>query len=575
MESNIRAKLVVLVCSLAFFLSFFLGWNFMSEARTLLVQSLEGKGMAISRYLAYNAWFGVYAGDREALRSLGLGALEEEDVSYIFIVGNEGELLSESYRKGVARPRILHTLPLRNAFFESRSGIVEDRDGARYIQITSPILREKSSVEGDESLLWDSEENGAPESQQAEYLGYAVVGLPYEQVSRQLHALIPQILITTISFALIGVGVVLIALRALTRPLQKMADTAQRIAAGDLTQQIQVASKDEIGRLAASFNIMVRSLRVRDRRLQANRKILETSNRELKKLDKRKSEFLANMSHELRTPLNAIIGFSEVLRDHCFGELNAKQGEYVEDILESGHHLLSLINDILDLSKIEAGMMRLDKRPVDLESLLQRSMVMIKEKTSRNGVRIEVKTADLPPVIYADERKLKQIVYNLLANAVKFTPEGGRIGIRAWRDEKNVNVEIWDTGIGISPKDRNKIFSKFEQLDGSASRRYEGTGLGLALARSMVELHGGTLRLESEIGKGSSFLFILPYNPAERVDPIGAENPDDMSHVARLFGAAEESPRSEDRFQEERPERKGDPGRDPIVAERPERHRRG
>ena len=575
MESNIRTKLVILVCSLAFFLSFFLGWNFISEARTLLVQSLEGKGVAITRYLAYNAWFGVYAGDREALRNLALGALEEEDVSYIFIVGSDGELLSESYREEVTRPQLLHTLPLRNAFFESRSDIVEDQDGARYIQITSPILREKNSRGEGESLLWDSGEDAVAGSMQAEYIGYAVVGLPYEQVARQLQALIPQILITTVSFALIGVGFVFIALRFLTRPLQKMADTAQRIAAGDLTQRVQSASKDEIGRLATSFNIMVRALRARDRRLQANRKILETSNRELKKLDRRKSEFLANMSHELRTPMNAIIGFSEVLRDHCFGELNAKQGEYVEDILESGRHLLSLINDILDLSKIEAGMMKLEERPVDLESLLRRSMVMIKEKASQNGVQIDVETADLPPVIRADERKVKQVVYNLLANAVKFTPEGGRMGIRAWRDEKNVSVEVWDTGIGIAEKDQSKVFSKFEQLDGSTSRRYEGTGLGLALARSMVELHGGTLRLESEIGKGSRFFFSLPYNQAECVDSIGMDNPDDMSHVARLFGEAEEGSRSGDLFREERPEREGDPGRDTIVSEQPERYRRG
>jgi signal transduction histidine kinase/CheY-like chemotaxis protein len=546
LNSNIRYQFGFLVGFLALFLAGFLGWNFISKSRVLLLDGLKGKGHAIAHNLAYNAWYGAYAGDDKALADLTAGALEETDVSYVLIVGTNGNILYESYKTPTVRKYVLDTLPLRAAFYEERSGTTTGPAG-NFVQVISPILRNKGPASEDESLLWETSESEGSSAMLSEdqFLGYVVVGLPYKHVAQQLRTLIPQVVVATIAAVLLGLALVLLLLRlVITTPLKRMAEKAQLIADGDLTQRVHSSSKDEIGTLASSFNTMVRSLRARDRRLQANRRALENSNRELKNLDRKKSEFLANMSHELRTPLNAIIGFSEVLRDRCFGDLTAKQEEYAQDIWESGKHLLSLINDILDLSKIEAGMMILEKSQVDLENILRRSIVMIKEKAAKHGIRLEVQTEGIPETIEADERKIKQIIYNLLANAVKFTPDGGRVGIVAAASGEQITVEVWDTGIGIAGEDREKIFSKFEQLDGSASRRYEGTGLGLALVRAMVQLHGGKIWVEERPGGGSRFLFTLPLSTGGLYDsgiPMSADELD-TSRVACLFRPSEVSP---------------------------------
>jgi signal transduction histidine kinase len=222
-----------------------------------------------------------------------------------------------------------------------------------------------------------------------------------------------------------------------------------------------------------------------------------------------KSDFLANMSHELRTPMNAVIGFSEVLADRMFGELNDKQAEYVADIHTSGRHLLSLINDILDLSKIEAGRMDLELGSFDLPATLETALVLVRERAMRQGVAIELEIADGVGALEGDERKIKQVVLNLVSNAVKFTPSGGRITIRASRREKTIVISISDTGVGIAAGDLGTIFEEFRQV-GSRDGRREGTGLGLSLAKRFVELHGGTIVVESEVGRGSTFTFTLP-----------------------------------------------------------------
>lgn len=224
-----------------------------------------------------------------------------------------------------------------------------------------------------------------------------------------------------------------------------------------------------------------------------------------------KSDFLANMSHELRTPLNAVIGFSEVLNEGNFGNLNDKQKEYIGIIWESGRHLLSLIDDILDLSKIEAGKLDLEKREFSLKSLLERSLVMIKEKALKHNISLLVNIKQDDIVIKADERRIKQVVFNLLSNAVKFTPDGGTIGIEAEKIENEIVVSIWDTGIGIEEKDKDKVFKKFEQVDSSKARYFRGTGLGLVISKKFIEMHGGRIWFESSgKNKGAKFSFALP-----------------------------------------------------------------
>jgi len=226
-----------------------------------------------------------------------------------------------------------------------------------------------------------------------------------------------------------------------------------------------------------------------------------------------KSGFLASMSHELRTPLNAIIGFSQVLQEQYFGKLNSKQTEYITDILESGKHLLSLINDILDLSKIEAGKLELELSKVKIKDLLEGSLIMIKEKALVHGIKLDFNTSgDLEDLeITADTRRIKQVMFNLLSNAAKFTPDGGAIKVEGKKDDKEVIISVSDTGVGIEPEEHEKIFGEFYQARNTLVDKTPGTGLGLPVTKSIVEMHGGRIWVESEgEGKGSRFTFTLP-----------------------------------------------------------------
>ena len=237
---------------------------------------------------------------------------------------------------------------------------------------------------------------------------------------------------------------------------------------------------------------------------------IEDKSRQIEAANRHKSEFLANMSHELRTPLNAIIGFSEVLGERLFGELNEKQAEYTDDILSSGRHLLSLINEILDLSKVEAGRMELELAKFDLPLAIENARTFVRERATKHGINLDVTVDERLGDFVGDERKIKQILLNLLSNAVKFTPEGGRIGINAKQADGSVEISVSDTGIGIAPEDQARIFEEFRQVGGDYAHKKEGTGLGLTLAKKFVELHGGRIWVESEVGKGSRFIFTLP-----------------------------------------------------------------
>jgi signal transduction histidine kinase len=240
---------------------------------------------------------------------------------------------------------------------------------------------------------------------------------------------------------------------------------------------------------------------------------IEDKSRQIEAANRHKSEFLANMSHELRTPLNAIIGFSEVLQERLFGELNEKQAEYTQDILTSGQHLLSLINEILDLSKVEAGRMELELATFDLPLAIDNARTFVRERATKHGITLDVDVDERLGDYVGDERKIKQILLNLLSNAVKFTPEGGRIGIHASKTNGTVEISVSDTGIGIPPDDQTTIFEEFRQVGGDYAQKKEGTGLGLTLAKKFVELHGGKIWVESEVGKGSTFTFTLPEKP--------------------------------------------------------------
>jgi signal transduction histidine kinase len=278
-------------------------------------------------------------------------------------------------------------------------------------------------------------------------------------------------------------------------PMQRIDSRLAAIASGDFSGHVDVTNRDELGALAENVNQMNDELR----RLY----------RELETASQHKSDFLANMSHELRTPLNAIIGFSQVLRDGMVGEVNEKQAEYLDDILSSGNHLLSLINDVLDLSKVEAGQVELELAPFSLQDALERGVAMVRERATRDGVQVTLAANPDVDVVAGDERRIRQVIFNLLTNAVKFTPAGGSVDVRAKQVNGEVSVSVADTGRGIAGEDLRRIFEEFQQTEAGIEQG-EGTGLGLALSKRLVELHGGRIWVDSELGRGSTFVFTLP-----------------------------------------------------------------
>jgi signal transduction histidine kinase len=333
--------------------------------------------------------------------------------------------------------------------------------------------------------------------------------------------------------AIIAISLIALLLsKTITRPIRELAFTANQITTtGNLDAQIPITSQDEVGELSASFNGMILALRktrlalehwnrelehkveLRTQELTRSNEKLEQINEQLERANLHKSQFLANMSHELRTPLNAIIGFSEILQDQVFGELNEKQLRYINNILNSGRHLLSLVNDVLDLAKVEAGRMELSLEEFSYRQISNEVINQLSALATKKELSISSEIEDKLDVIVADRSRFRQILYNLLSNAIKFTPQGGSIKISGKRETDTPPMIVFtvsDTGIGIASEYLEDIFDSFRQLDNSYSRQYQGTGLGLALTRKLVEMHGGKIWVTSEPGMGSTFSFTIP-----------------------------------------------------------------
>jgi signal transduction histidine kinase/DNA-binding response OmpR family regulator len=357
--------------------------------------------------------------------------------------------------------------------------------------------------------------------------------------------LIKMILVAVASLIILTFIAIWIA-RFVSAPLLKLNEAANQISTGNLDVKIDIKSRDEIGSLAHSFSIMAEKLKnmykILESKVEERTKDLEEANTKLENLNKQlleannaKSAFLASMSHELRTPLNAIIGFSELLRDGFLGDITEEQKETTNDIYNSGKHLLTLINDILDLSKIEAGKIELNIETVDMPELLINSLTIIKERAMKHNITINSNINKKIGKVKADSVRIKQIIYNLLSNAVKFTPDGGNITLLAdivqisdVLQSKNkygftdsldsiskykefIAISVKDTGVGISKDNINKLFKPFEQLHNKKLNKVEGTGLGLSLVKKLVELHNGTITVDSEEHKGSVFTVFIPF----------------------------------------------------------------
>lgn len=458
-----------------------------------------------------------------------------------------------------------------NLPFDTELCVVDDTNVVLVASLSepAPLINALSRIKGSKrnsSFLWRDGKQDYVASAHSLFLGSGFQADPWEIIiSQSEKSILSSIHKYRIYFLLVGFLMMLIVLllsqvsiRRSLIPLNQLMARTRAIANEDFSSTIAIKGSPEFQELLDAFSVMSKKIekKVAERTLELRSANEDLSNEIIQRIraeenlkqakesaeiaNHAKSEFLANMSHELRTPLNHIIGFTELVVDKHFGGLNATQEEYLTDVLNSSSHLLSLINDILDLSKIEAGKLTLDLTEIRLRDLLEGSLVMVQEKAMQHGIQISKDFDGVPETIDADERKLKQILYNLLSNAVKFTPDGGSISLSAqdlsyqdghWfcREEhpvvlpldadnplmrgRLISISLQDTGVGISPKDLERIFEPFEQVESSLSRLFQGTGLGLSLTRKMVELHGGKIWAESGgKGKGSKFIFVIPPN---------------------------------------------------------------
>jgi signal transduction histidine kinase len=306
-----------------------------------------------------------------------------------------------------------------------------------------------------------------------------------------------------ISFSLIGVLTLLYVSRGVVRPITHITNAMRLVADGNLSCEIPFEHReDEIGFLSRALRIF-RANAIEEQHLRVAKEGAEAANRA-------KSEFLANMSHELRTPLNAVLGFSEIMQRKMFGPLSERYRGYATDIFNSGSHLLDLINEILDLSKLEAGRFELYEEDVDLAVAVEACVHLLEAQAQKSKIRLSTALDPEVRLIRADDRRLRQIVINLLSNAVKFTPEGGRIRVSSFLKNDGVAIEVSDTGIGIAAEDMSKVMTTFGQVESKVSRKYEGSGLGLPLAKHLVELHGGTMTIQSQVNVGTTVTIVLP-----------------------------------------------------------------
>lgn len=504
-------------------------------------------GRSIAIMLSLNIEQGVYTENREALTRAAENLFHDPDIVYVYVLDQSERVIA--YKTNGTDVNIPSNIRYRSQTPGDilRYGeFANPLDGKRYVDLLTPVVR--SGTAGPDPVSGE-----VLSAREDEVIGYVHLGFSEARSGERVRSFLLSTVLVMVLLIVVGTTLTLIMTRRITQPVQELIAGTRKIAEGDLDYTLRIRSDDEMASLARAFNRMVDRLkRSRDRINEYQddlERLVKKRTYDLQKAtirahkmaraaqaaNRAKSSFLANMSHELRTPLNAIIGFSELLQGKYFGEVTPTQAEHIQLILESGQHLLSLVEDILNLSMIEVGQVTCRPSEVNIRLLLEGSLMMIREKSSRHNIRLSAHTDEAPEAMMADERQVKQIVFNLLSNAVKFTPDGGEIRIDAQRvdvaqldeltpplfreeveetlDRRHASylmVSVSDTGIGVDGAMIKEIFQPFTQEDETVTKRFGGTGLGLSLCRQLVGLHSGAIWVKSEPGKGSVFTFILP-----------------------------------------------------------------
>lgn len=510
----------------------------------------------ISRELADSVYAGIKypmeLGDSEAIRIELTDIRKNAKDVEVFICNFDQEITYSTHEEKV-HAKLADSIKNENALqtitealltgveprSDPRKPLEDTVAGRRYLIVIQPILNQKDCYHCHGSLR--------------KVLGGLVVRYDAERTYAQVIAQRNRTFVIGISLLPVAIALIyLMATRLVRRPIESLAEKAKKFGEGDMTVTVDIETEDEIGVLGNTFNYMVERVSSASKRLEEEieRKtallnertrllgLLERANQELRELDKLKSTFLANMSHELRTPMNAIIGYTELLLDGVDGPVNEEQGKSLKKVVTNARHLLQLINDVLDISKIEAGKVELEVKEFDLKWLIDSITPTFEPLIRQKGLTLTVTIDERVPLVYGDEDRLKQVFINLISNAIKFTHQGG-ITISAKLSDRGIKAEeqpifaeicVEDTGIGIKEEDIDRIFDKFVQVDLTTIRQYEGTGLGLSIVRGLVSLHKGMIWVTSAYGNGSKFCFTLPLKkellerPAEPVvEPRMAE----------------------------------------------------
>jgi signal transduction histidine kinase len=464
---------------------------YINAQHQLFLDNLKAKGSALGDFVSLISPESILSYNFDNINNYMREISKEQDVIYGVLVANNGISLS-SYL---------------NSNNEYVSDAIAKLNSFKTLEVVDHINTRKDVISMIFPVYFDEQ-----------IIGRLKIGLSRKRIDESMeNTLIHMMLANVIIILFLSISIYVAFRLMAMKPIYHLRDGLRRVGRGDLHAMVRAESGDELGKLTDSFNNMVVRLGETISEKDEFAEKLKNQADELRKLrdealiaNQHKSEFLANMSHELRTPLNAVIGFSQMLKREVFGKLNEKQMEYVDDIYTSGGHLLSLINEILDLSKVEAGRMELQLGSFHPADAMESAVGLFKEKAVTHGIELRLDVATQIQEMTADERKLKQVLLNLISNAMKFTPDGGEIDIKAVGRDGGIEISVSDTGPGISEEEQKLIFEEFHQGSAEYVQGKEGTGLGLTLSRKFVEMHGGRIWVSSQQGKGATFTFTIP-----------------------------------------------------------------